>query len=101
MRGHRPFTYVILAINALFLIWLIAGVGSATGDVPDDCYPGMAKYWADCGDALIAARIEVAMKIILFWGFVDTILGFVWSVTNDRYKAKKAAEPTPAVASAQ
>jgi hypothetical protein len=32
---------------------------------------------------------------------VDIILGVVWLVTNGRYKTKKAAEATPAVASAQ
>ena len=104
MRGHRPFTYVILAINALFLIWLIAGVRGATGDVPDDCFmAGMAKHWADCraGNVLIAARIEVARNIILFSGFVDLILGVVWLVTNDRHKARKAAEAATAGASAQ
>jgi hypothetical protein len=104
MRGHRPFTYVILAINALFVIWLIAGVGGAASYVPDWCYmAGMAKHWAECeaGNALIAARIAVARDIIFFSGFVDIILGFVWLVTNGRYKAKKAAEATPAIASAQ
>jgi len=45
MRGHRPFMYVILAINALFLISLIAVAGGAAGDVPDWCHTGEAKYW--------------------------------------------------------
>jgi hypothetical protein len=104
MRGHRPFTYVILAINALFLIWVIAGVRGAIGDVPDWCHmAGMAKHWAECeaGNALITSRIAIARDIIFFSGFADIILGVVWLVTNDRYKAKKVAEATPAVASAQ
>jgi hypothetical protein len=98
MRGHRPFT-VILAINALFLIWMIAGAGGAASDVPNWCYTAdLAKHWPSmCGNAGAA----VAAVIILFWGFVDVILGVVWLVTNGRYKAKRAAEAAPAVASAQ
>ena len=63
----------------------------------------MAKHWAECGagSALIAARIAVAKDIIFFRGFADIILGVVWLVTSGRFKAKKAAEATPAVASAQ
>jgi hypothetical protein len=67
MRGHRPFTYLVLAMNALFLIWLIAGVGGAASDVPDWCsMAGMAKHRAECGadNALIAARIALAKDII-------------------------------------
>jgi hypothetical protein len=99
MSGHRPFTYVILALNALFLIWLIPGVELPASDVPDWCYmAGEAKHWPSlCG----AGNIGTAVAVVILWGFVDVILGVLWLVTNGRHNAKKAAEATPAVDSEQ
>ena len=76
MRGHRPFTYVILAINALFAIWLIAGVGTTSSDPPDWCYmAGEAKHWPGlCANP----RTVAAAVIILRWVVGDVILGVVW-----------------------
>jgi hypothetical protein len=76
MRGHRPFTYAILAINTLFLIWLIAGVWTTPSDVPFDCHmAGVAKHWADCR---VSPRTVVAIDIVYSWVMVDFILGVVW-----------------------
>jgi len=59
--------------------------------------PGEAKAWPGlCRNP----RIALAGFIIFRWGLVDVILGVVWLATNGRYKAKKAAEATRAVASA-
>jgi hypothetical protein len=99
MRGHRSLTYGILVINALFLIWLVAGVWTTTSDVPADCWmPGVAKHWGDCEPT---PRLWVAAFIIFCWGLVNVILGVVWLATNRRYKANKDAEATRAVPSAQ
>jgi hypothetical protein len=99
MGGHRLFTYVILVINALFLIWLIAGLGTMASDPPAWCYmPGEGKAWPGlCRNP----RTTLAGFIIFRWVMVDVILGVVWLATNGRYKAKKAAEAAPAAASAQ
>ena len=77
MRGHRPFTYLVLAMNALFLIWLAAGgVGITASDVPDDCFRGDTwKYWNDCR---VSPPTVVAVSIISRWVLVDVILGAVW-----------------------
>jgi hypothetical protein len=99
MRGHRPFTYAILGLNALFLIWLIPRVELPTIDVPDWCSsPIEAKHWPSlCG----AGDLEAVVAVVIIWGFVNIILGVLWLLTNGRYKAKKAAEAKPAVSSAQ
>ena len=67
---------VILAINVLFLIWLIPGeAGGAARDVPDDCFIGTTwKYWSDCR----ASPPTVVVSIISRWVLVDAILGAVW-----------------------
>jgi cytochrome b len=103
MRGHRPFTYVILAVNALFLIWLITGVGGAASHIQDcSSLAKHAKDLCEAGNAGTAVGTGIGAAIIVFfWGFVDVILGVLWLVTNGRYKAKKAAAAPPVVASAQ
>jgi hypothetical protein len=93
MRGHRPFTYAILVINALFLIWLVAGVWTTPSHVPFDCsMAGVAEHWADCSGS---PRTQVTVPIIFLWGLADLILGVVWLATNRAYKAKKDAEAVP------
>jgi hypothetical protein len=80
MPKWRPFTWVILVINILFLIWIISGVaGTAdscegmTGDELEACEAGTA----------IGASIGVGI-IVFFWVMVDIILGIIWLVTRPK-----------------
>lgn len=73
----RIFTYVILAVNVLFLVWIIAGASAATH--PGNC-AGLSA--ADCQTAAnVGAGIGVTIIIVL-WVLVDIILGVLYLVTN-------------------
>ena len=84
MPKWRPFTWAILAVNLLFLILLIAGVGSAA-DQTKDCSAliGNAKDLCQAGNAgtAVGAGIGVA-ALVFFWALVDVILGVVWLITR-------------------
>jgi hypothetical protein len=76
----RVFTWVILVINVLFLIWVIAGGVSAskncnglTGSELQGCQAGTA----------VGASIGIGI-IIFLWALVDVILGVLWLVTKPR-----------------
>jgi hypothetical protein len=79
-KRHRVFMWVILGVNALFLWWLIAGVGGSadncaglTGDELDACQTGTG----------IGTGIVVVF-IIFLWAMVDIILGVIYLVTRRR-----------------
>lgn len=78
MRNWRKFTWFILVVQVLFLIWIIAGVGSASGNCAGEV--GDALDACQAGTA-IGASIGVGL-IIFLWVFVDIILGLIWLVTN-------------------
>lgn len=75
----RPFTWVILAINLLFVWWVIAGIASAS-------------HAADCGtlsqstcDGAAAVGTAIGIGIIIFlWAAIDVILGVSWAVTRPK-----------------
>ena len=80
--GNRLFTYVILAINGLFLIWLVAGVRAAASDVP-----GMVLHGGR-GEVLAfyvpePDRSRCSHHLLL--GIGQRHLGVVWLATNGRY----------------
>ncbi|SFS65271.1 hypothetical protein [Saccharopolyspora flava] len=65
----RVFTWVILVINAIFLVWVIGGIASRPN--PDD--PA----------ANVGTAIGVGLVIGL-WVAADVILGILWLVTKPR-----------------
>jgi len=78
MRNWRKFTWFILVIQVIFVIWIIAGASSASsncdglvGDELDICQAGTA----------IGAGLGIGI-IIFLWAFVDIILGLIWLITN-------------------
>jgi hypothetical protein len=74
----RKFSWVILAINALFLIWIIAAVAGSDAN----CGPELSAQ--ACQDATaIGTGLGVAV-IIFLWAMVDVILGVVWLVTRKK-----------------
>jgi hypothetical protein len=86
MPKWRPFTWIILAVNVLFLVWLITGVGGAA-DQAEDCTAlvGNAKDLCEAGNAGTAVGAGIGAAIILFlWALVDVILGILWLVTRPK-----------------
>lgn len=93
MRDWRPFTWVILVINVLFLVWVIAGAStigeSQTAQDREDCQefvPTLFDTVEDClaaneGAEAVGAGIGITMIIVL-WVIVDLILGVLWLITN-------------------
>lgn len=75
----RKFTWVILAINLLFLIWVIAG--AASGGDTSSCGSLSAT---DCENAQDVGKGIGVVLIIVFWAVVDVILGVLWLITNRR-----------------
>jgi hypothetical protein len=74
----RVFTWIILAINVLFLIWIITGIASNNSTA------------ADCG-SLDRAACEAAENvgtaigvglIVGLWVAADVILGVLWLITR-------------------
>src|SRR5579875_1798791 len=91
-RKHHVFLWVFLAIQVLFLIWLIAGLATVhaaptSAQVMAQCGHGqwapLFKSQADCvthyGHALTeagnAGKAVGAGLIIAFWAVADVIIG--------------------------
>lgn len=73
----RIFTYFILLVNLVFLIWIIAGAN--TGSSKKDCAGLTAQ---ECHDATnVGKGIGIAFIIIL-WALFDVIFGVLWLITN-------------------
>lgn len=77
---RRVFMWVILAVNAAFLVWLISLGGSAAdqcaglvGDELDACQTGSA-----IGTGL------AGILVVFLWALVDVILGVIFLVTRRR-----------------
>lgn len=79
MSSLRPFTWVILAINALFLAWIIGGAVSASHQ---ECSSGLSADTCQAASA-IGTGIGVAL-IVGLWVAVDIILGLLWLITRPK-----------------
>lgn len=75
----RVFTWIILVINALFLIWVIGGVSSAGSQA---CPPTLSQE-ACLAAGQIGTGIGVAL-IVGLWVAADIILGILWLITRPR-----------------
>lgn len=78
MKSWRKFTWLILVVQVLFIVWIVTGVSSVsdscsglTGTDLDVCQAGTA----------IGAGIGVGLILVL-WAVVDVILLVVWLVTG-------------------
>ncbi len=73
-KKRRVFLWVFLAIQVLFLIWIIGGAASVDSG---DC--GTLDQQT-CDDATaVGAGIGIFL-IIMLWAFVDIILGFSYLI---------------------
>jgi hypothetical protein len=75
----RIFTYVILIVNALFLIWIIAGASSDNDTTAKNCGSLDVKT---CNDAQNVGKGIGVTIIIVLWVIVDIILLVLWLITN-------------------
>ena len=80
MKNWRPFTWVILIINALFVFWIFGGVGSASNNCEGEF--GDALSACQAGTA-IGAGIGIFMILVL-WVLVDIILLVIWLITRKK-----------------
>jgi len=78
MKNFRKMTWFILIIQVLFVIWIIVGTSSASGN----CDGEMGDALAVCqAGTAIGTGIGIGL-ILFFWLVVDVILGLVWLITN-------------------
>jgi hypothetical protein len=70
--------WVILGINALFVIWIVTGIASGGST---DCGTLSVK---DCQTAQAVGTGIGVFVIVALWAFVDVILGVVYLVTRKR-----------------
>jgi hypothetical protein len=81
LPGWRVGTYIVLAFNILMLVWLIAGVASATHN-PSCGHTNQYFTKHDCQSATDAGATIGAGILIFLWAIGDVILGVLWLVTN-------------------
>ena len=79
-QHRRIFRWVFLAVQVLFLVWIIAGVSSASGSC--DGKVGDALNACQAGTAA-GAGLGVAL-IIFLWAAVDVILGVGYLIFRRR-----------------
>jgi hypothetical protein len=72
-KKHRVFLWVFLAIQALFLIWVITGAASSGGS----CHGLSAADCKTAGDA--GHGIAIALQVGV-WCFVDFFMGVVYGI---------------------
>jgi hypothetical protein len=78
-KKKRVFMWVFLAFQALFILWLIAGMGGA-GNAVNECANEAADMRDLCESATaVGAGIGIAMVLGL-WVVVDLILGIGYAV---------------------
>lgn len=78
-KRRRVFLWVFLAIQILFLIWVITGAASGSG-TPEECRGQTGDALQLCEDASdVGTTIGVGL-IIGLWAAVDVILGFSYVV---------------------
>lgn len=77
-KKKRIFMWFFLAVQLLFIIWLIAGISGASGDATD-C--GSLSQQA-CNDAEdVGTGIGVALILVL-WVVVDFLLFIPWVIVK-------------------
>lgn len=75
-KKKRIFLWFFLAVQLLFIIWIIAGASSSGGDATD-CGSLSQKACNDAED--IGTGLGVAL-IIVFWMVVDFLLAVIYGV---------------------
>jgi hypothetical protein len=79
-KRRRAFMWVILAINALFLWWILA----TASNTADDCAYLHGQALEECQTATGIGGGLAIIFIIFLWAMVDVILGVIYIVTRRR-----------------
>lgn len=81
-KRKRIFMWFFLAVQAIFLIWIIVGANSSGSSVAKSCKNLTGQALQTCQDASHAGTgIGIALVIIL-WVIVDVILVIIWAVVR-------------------
>lgn len=88
-RKRRIFTWVIVGVNVVFLLWIIAAVASSH---PSNCGTLTQQ---DCATLYHAGEAIGVGLVVAFWAFVDVILGVIWLVTRKRDPQIVVVQPPP------
>jgi len=82
-KRRRVFLWIFLAIQALFVVWIVAAIASSAHGIPAYCHQADHSAFIGvkgCTSASEAgATIGVAL-VIVFWMVVDVILGVSYGV---------------------
>ncbi|MFD9321122.1 hypothetical protein ACFWDQ_26230 [Streptomyces sp. NPDC060053] len=78
-KRRRIFLWLFLAIQLLFLIWVIVGASTASG-TPEDCGSLTGDDLKLCENASEVGTTIGAGLVIGLWAAVDIILGFTYVV---------------------
>lgn len=79
-KKKRVFMWVFLAIQALFIVWIV----SATAGASDNCAGEVGSALEAC-QAGTAVGAGIGIFLILFlWMIVDVILGVTYLITRRR-----------------
>ena len=76
-KRKRVFMWVFLAVQALFLAWIISGLGSSSGTPDADCGTLSTETCNDLES--IGTGIGVFM-VIVFWMMVDFLLAVGYAI---------------------
>ncbi|GAA1993542.1 hypothetical protein GCM10009817_39810 [Terrabacter lapilli] len=76
-KKKRIFMWVFLAVQAIFLLWIIAGANSASST---PCTGGLSKENCDAATA-VGTGIGV-MLIVGLWAVVDFFMVIIWAVVR-------------------
>ena len=79
-RKKRIFMWVFLAVQLLFVIWLIAGVNNAS----DNCSGRVGDALTLCQNATGVGTGIGIFLILILWTIVDVILGVTYLITRRR-----------------
>ncbi|MFE0363699.1 hypothetical protein [Streptomyces griseoaurantiacus] len=78
-KRRRFYLWLFLAVQLLFLIWVITGASTASG-TPEDCRRLTGDDLKLCEDASEAGTTIGVGLIIGLWAAVDIILGFTYVI---------------------
>ncbi|MEV7253519.1 hypothetical protein ACPXCO_38170 [Streptomyces cyaneofuscatus] len=76
-KSHRIFLWFFLAVQVIFLIWIITGASSGEDSSCEGMTGDALRVCQDAGD--VGTAIGVGL-IIALWAAVDVILGITYAV---------------------
>ncbi|MDT3727808.1 hypothetical protein ROS62_24185 [Streptomyces sp. DSM 41972] len=78
-KKHRVFLWVFLAIQVVFLIWVIWGIAQGSG-TPEQCRGRTGDDLDLCNSASDAGTAIGVWLVIAVWAAVDVILGITYAI---------------------